>query len=56
MMLCFGMLITFLQYINMGSSFDTFAFGLYVISSMFAADIEVLIDLTDGLFWIVVDI
>ena len=53
-MLSLGISIEFFQYITTGPDFSTFALPLHVIGNTLTADVEELIDLKDGLFWIVV--
>ena len=48
------MIIEFLQYIAEGPDFSEYILLIYVIASTSAADIEEIIDLKNGLFWVVV--
>ena len=50
------MCIEFFQYITTGPDFSEYAFSLSVIGNTLAADVEEIVDLKDGLFWVVVNV
>jgi hypothetical protein len=53
---CGSMIICFFQYITNGPDFSSFAYSIHVIGNTLCADLEEIVDLKDGYFWIVTNI
>ena len=51
-----GMLVEFFQYITTGPPFEDYSFEIHVIGNTLSMDLEEVLDLRDGLFWIIVNV
>lgn len=55
-MLAVGMFIEFLQYITTGPDFSDYARALYIIGTTVCVNLEEVLDLRNGFFFLVVEI